>query len=96
MSTRDIFLNMIKETLSEQGEQVLQIASNTLAIPTLDKDKNEIWIKVVISIPKGTRDGEAFDGYEEEWDYKMKIKQKKIKEQKRLEKKRQAQKNKST
>lgn len=95
MNTRDKFLNEIKKTFLFKGEDVLQVASNTLAIPTLDSEKNEIWIKIVVSIPKGTRDGEQFNGYEEEQDYRMKIKQKKIKEQKRQEKKEQSQKQKN-
>lgn len=45
-----------------------QIASNQIAIPAVI-DGEELWVRVTVSIPKGSRDGIPFDGYLEAGHY---------------------------
>lgn len=62
-----------------EGEEVLQTKSNEYAIPTLDSEGNEEWIVITFKVPTGTRDGEAYDGYEEAEAYKDGLAEKAIK-----------------
>lgn len=56
----------------EYGE-CLRVATNksstkdnySLAIPTLDAENNETWFKIDISVPRGERGGDGYDGYTE-------------------------------
>lgn len=73
------YMKKIAKALEEAGEEVLQIATNSLAIPTLDSQRNEKWLKIVLSVPTGTRDGEPFDGYAEKEDFDFRRKKKKKK-----------------
>lgn len=76
---RTKYMKKIAKVLEEAGEEVLQIATNSLAIPTLDSQKNEKWLKIVLSVPTGSRDGEPFDGYAEQEDFNFKEETKKKK-----------------
>lgn len=52
--------------LTEQGEQVLRIASGVIAYPVLDAEGNEAWIEVTVKVPKGERlgKGQGYAGYD--------------------------------
>ena len=61
---RNKFLALITEYLTEQGEEVLKVKSNEIAIPCLDEEGNEEFIVMTFKVPTGSRDdGEAYDGY---------------------------------
>lgn len=77
--------NLIKH-LKEDGEDVVQTKSNHIAYPVV-MNGNEYWIEIAVSVPTGSRDGEAYDGYIEAEDYEMKCKIKEKKEEKRKEEK---------
>ena len=58
------FMKAITEYLTAQGEEVLQVKSNEVAIPTLDSEGNEEFLVLTFKVPTGSRDdGEAYDGY---------------------------------
>jgi hypothetical protein len=61
---RNKYLDLIVQFLTEQGEDVLRVKSNEIAIPAVDEERNDKFVKIVVSVPTGSRDdGEAFDGY---------------------------------
>ena len=61
---RNKFLALITEYLTEQGEEVLKVKSNEIAVPCLDEEGNEEFIVMTFKVPTGSRDdGEAYDGY---------------------------------
>lgn len=63
-------MERFKELFEKEGETVLQIKSGTYSIPWARGD-DEGYLNVTFSIPKGSRDGELFDGYEEAENYKI-------------------------
>lgn len=72
--TRQKYLQKISDALSE--EEVLITGANEIAIPTLDEAGNEIFVVIKVSVPKGSRDGEAYDGYSMQEAYEMSLKTK--------------------
>ena len=80
------FLDGVAEHLTQVGEEVLRVGSNEIALPVVDEDGNEKWLVLTFKVPTGTRQGEAYDGYEMAEDYKMKLENKAIKEQQKAEK----------
>ena len=58
------FIAKFTDYLTNEGEEVLRVKSNEIAIPTLDEDGNEEFIVITFKVPTGSRDdGEAYDGY---------------------------------
>ena len=61
---RNRYLALISEHLTAQGEEILRVKSNEIAIPCLDEEGNEEFIVMTFKVPTGSRDdGEAYDGY---------------------------------
>lgn len=61
---RNKYLALITDYLTEQGEEVLKVKSNEIAVPCLDEEGNEEFIVMTFKVPTGSRDdGEAYDGY---------------------------------
>ena len=53
-----------------EGEEVLRPSGSSLVFPSLDEEGNEVYVKLTISIPRGSRlDGEAYDGHQEAEEY---------------------------
>ena len=77
---RQAVLQEIINSLESQGETVLKIKSNEITFPTVDEENNDIWIKIVVSVPRGAKD-EEFDGYNENQYYEMKEREKKEKQE---------------
>lgn len=49
-----------------EGEEadVLRTKSGQIAIPCVDEERNDRFVRITVEIPKGSRDdGEAYDGY---------------------------------
>ena len=63
-TVRAEYLKRIKDYFTEAGEEVLLIKSGTYAIPVVDSNNTDGWVTITVTIPKGSRDGEPFDGYE--------------------------------
>ena len=78
------FMQKVKNFLESEGETVLQIKSGTFSIPwALDDDEG--YLNLTFSVPKGTRDGDLFDGLESEAKAKAKA-EREEKKQKKMEK----------
>ena len=79
------FMNSIKVFLESQGEEVLLTNSNEYAVPCVDSEGNDEFAVIIIKIPTGSRDGEAYDGYGEAESYAMKVKEKTAKAKEKAE-----------
>lgn len=70
------FMESVKAYLDSQGEEILVTNSNEYAIPCVDSEGNDEFIVLTFKVPKGSRDGDAYDGYSVAEDYAMKCKEK--------------------
>lgn len=66
---------------------VLRTGSQELCIPVIGKDNEEGYLVVTFKIPKGSREGEPYDGYSMAEDYRMKCEAKAEKAKKTAEEK---------
>lgn len=73
---RNSYLELISEKLTANGDEVLRTGSNEIALPCTDDEHNDRWIVITVKVPNGTRDGEAYDGYEEAQGYADKVAEK--------------------
>jgi hypothetical protein len=67
---REEVLAMFAQYLADLGEEVMRESGNAIVFPTTDEQGNEMFVKVAVSIPRGDRSGEAYDGYAAAADYK--------------------------
>lgn len=81
------WVEIVKEWLEGLDEEIIQYKANEICIPTLDAEGNERFVQFVIKIPKGSRDGEEFDGYSMREEYEIKLKEKEAKVKADAEKK---------
>ena len=79
---RNQYLEMIKTFLEEKGEEVLITGNNEVCFPCVDSQQNDKFVQVIVKVPTGSRDGDAFDGYSlaEEFQLKQNLKAQKKKE----------------
>ena len=84
---REKYIGMVKEFLEGAGEEVLIPGSNKLSLPCVDDAGNEKFIVLTFTVPTGSRDGEAYNGYEEAADYAAHVKAKEEKAKASAEKK---------
>lgn len=82
---RNQFMGAIKAMFEASKYDVLRTGSQELCIPVVNDEKDEGYIVLTFKIPKGSRDGEPYDGYAVAEDYKMKVKQKEVDAKKRAE-----------
>ena len=68
---REDVLELIQGLLAELGEEVMRESGNALVFPSTDDEGNELFVKIAVSIPRGDRTGEAYDGYAAAEDYKV-------------------------
>ena len=72
----------------EEGEEVLRVKSNEIAIPTVDEEGNEEFMVITFKVPTGSRDdGEAYDGYGVAEQYAQSVAEKEAKAKADAEKK---------
>ena len=76
---REKFISKLFDHFNGEGEDAHIIASNQITFPVTDAMQNEKWIIVTVTVPKGSRDGEPYDGYSMAEDYKMKQEEKQAK-----------------
>lgn len=77
----------------EFDSEILPTSSSEIAIPVVDSEDNECFIKVKVSIPRGTRANgtyEAYDGYAEAEDWNAVLAERADKAAARAEKKERA------
>jgi CheY-like chemotaxis protein len=84
---REKYVEIVSQLLEREGEEVLVIKSNEIALPVIDEQGNDSFVTLTIKVPTGSREGDAFDGYELAQDYKQKLEQKAIKAEKRAKEK---------
>lgn len=74
---REAYINKLTNVLFENDEEVLQVASNRLALPVVGESGNEFFVTITVAVPTGERGGEPYDGYAMEESYKIKLEKKK-------------------
>ena len=84
---REKYMGLVKEFLTDAGEEVLITGSNEIALPCVDAEGNEKFIVLTFKVPTGTRGGEAYNGYDEASDYAAHVKEKEEKAKIAAEKK---------
>lgn len=72
---RNGWVERFVDFLKTVGEDVQLTASNTLTFPTVDEDGNDKFVTLTVKVPKGSRDGDAYDGYAEAEDYAKHLKE---------------------
>lgn len=75
---RNTTLQRVIEFFTTAGEDVQQTKTGTVMFPTIDELGNECFITLTVQVPKGSRDGEAYDGYSEAENFRMETEQKRI------------------
>ncbi len=90
MNAKDIlrnhYMKEIRTLLESMNEEILVTGSNEFAIPCVDNEGNDQFLVLTFKIPKGSRDGEAYDGYSVAEEYAMKQKKKAEKEKEKKSK----------
>ena len=81
------FMGKVRQFLEDNGEVVLQVKSGTFSIPWA-MGNDEGYLNLTFSIPKGSRDGDLYDGYEEAENYRLESEAKAKAKAEREEKKR--------
>ena len=81
------FMGKVRQFLEDNGEVVLQVKSGTFSIPWA-MGNDEGYLNLTFSIPKGTREGDLYDGYEEAENYRLESEAKAKAKAEREEKKR--------
>lgn len=71
---RNKYMTKFRNAFSD--EEILQTNSNELCLPWVDDEGKEGYITITFRIPKGSRDGEAYDGYAIAQDYAFKVSEK--------------------
>ena len=79
-------MEVVGLALEKYGFDILLTGSNSIAVPAVENE-NETAIKIVFSIPKGERNGNGYDPYEEAQAYTFKCNEKEKKKKKKEEKK---------
>lgn len=69
---RNEIMNKTYHYLNDCEYDTLQTASNEICVPIVNAEGDEGYLVVTFKIPKGSRDGEAYDGYAMAEEYKMK------------------------
>lgn len=70
------YMEIVKNCLEENGEEVLRTNSNEFAIPCVDSEGNDEFLVFTFKVPTGSREGDAYDGYDEADAYRIKSEQK--------------------
>lgn len=60
---RSKYTETLKKFFTDNGEEVLMTASNTICMPVLDAEQNERFVQIVVKVPTGTKDEPDYDGY---------------------------------
>lgn len=87
---RSLIMNGVTQMLKQIGyadNEILQTGSQELCVPIVGDEAEEGYLVITFKVPKGSRDGEAYDGYAMAEDYALKQKQKEEKAKVAAEKK---------
>ena len=79
-SIRAEVIEMVAKMLQENGEEVLRVKSNEIAIPVVGCEGNEDFLVINFKVPTGANKGaEPYDGYEMAKDYVHNLEEKEAK-----------------
>ena len=85
---RETYLGRIISQFLDNGEEVLRVKSNEIAIPVVGCEGNEDFVVITVKVPTGANKGtEPYDGYEMAQDYEMKCAEKERKAKEKEEEK---------
>ena len=74
---KTMYIEKVSEFLSGIGDEVLRTKEHEIAIPVVDKEGNEDFIKITVAIPTGANKGtEPYDGYSMAEEYRLKTEEK--------------------
>lgn len=79
------YVELLAQLLDGNGEEVLRVKSNELAIPCVDRDGEDNYVVITVKVPTGSRDGEPYDGYGEAESYAINCKVKAEKDKEKAE-----------
>ena len=85
-ATRASIMSLVRECLVSKGFDVLQVASGSFGVPSVEGE-DETAVRIVFQIPKGGRDAEGYDVFEEAEAYQFKCAEAEKKARKRAEEK---------
>ena len=75
--------DLIEFLASKYDVDVLSVSSSSVVFPTVDEEGNEKYVKISVSVPRGTRNGKGgyddYDGYAMAEDYKAEQEEKEAK-----------------
>lgn len=86
-NVRDRIMNDCRVLFEGLQFDVLRTGSQELCLPIVNEDGDENYLVITFKIPKGSRDGDPYDGYAVAEDYKIKCNLKKEKAKVAAEKK---------
>lgn len=70
------YTKSVSDFLTKEGEEILVVGSQEIAIPCVDSEGNDEYLVITFKVPTGSRDGEPYDGYAMAEDYEIKTKRK--------------------
>ena len=73
---RNKFMDNVQTMIENQSYEVLETGSNEICVPIVNAEGDEAYLVITFKIPKGSRDGEAYNGYDVARDFKMKCDEK--------------------
>lgn len=73
---RNKFMDNVQTMIENQDYEVLETGSNEICVPIVNAEGDEAYLVITFKIPKGSRDGEAYNGYDVARDFKMKCDEK--------------------
>ena len=73
------------KTLLETDFEILTTGSQELCLPIVNAEGDEGYLVLTFKIPKGSRDGEPYNGYEVAEDFKRKQEEKAVKAKEKAE-----------
>lgn len=86
-SVRSSYISLVSDLLKAQGDEVLVTGSQELAVPIVNADGDEGYLVLTFKIPKGSRDGDPYDGHAEAESYALHVAEKAQKAKEAAEKK---------
>lgn len=69
---RNEMMAKVSALFAEADFDVLQTGTNEICVPIIGDEAEEGYLVMTFKVPKGSRDGDAYDGYAMAEDFKMK------------------------
>lgn len=69
---RNELMAKVGKLLTEADFDVLQTGTNEICVPIIGDENEEGYLVMTFKVPKGSRDGDIYDGYAMAEDFKMK------------------------